>query len=265
MTTPASTPAEGEPLVLLTAEDGVGVMTINRPEARNAMNQAVQAAVREILDEVEDRDDIHVLVVTGAGDKAFVAGADIKELAARGPVDGLVGRMQGLYSRMHAMETPTVAAVNGYAFGGGCELALACDVRIASERAQFALPETGLGILPAAGGTQRLARLVGVGNATEMILTGRRVPAEEALRMGLVTAVVPPEELMDRAKETAQAIASRGPLANRLAKTVLEHAFDTDRETGLLLERLAVSVLYAHTERDEGTSAFFEKRSPRYR
>ena len=144
------------------------------------MNQAVQAAVREALDEVERREDIHVLVVTGAGDKAFVAGADIREIAARGPLDGLAGRMQGLYARLSAMETPTVAAVNGYAFGGGCELALACDVRIASDRAQFALPETGLGILPAAGGTQRLARLVGVGNATEMILTGRRVPAEDA-------------------------------------------------------------------------------------
>ncbi|MFI5825630.1 enoyl-CoA hydratase/isomerase family protein, partial [Streptomyces rishiriensis] len=154
-----ATPAE--PLVLFTAEDGIGTMTINRPAARNAMDQAVQAAVREVLDEVERREDVHVLIVTGAGDKAFVAGADIGEIASRGPLDGLAGRMQGLYSRMAAMETPTVAAVNGYAFGGGCELALACDVRIASERAQFALPETGLGIMPAAGGCQRLARLVG--------------------------------------------------------------------------------------------------------
>ncbi|XJN90575.1 enoyl-CoA hydratase/isomerase family protein [Micrococcus luteus] len=265
MITPTQDTAGKERLVLLTAEDGIGVLTINRPAARNAMNQAVQAAVREALDEVERREDIHVLVVTGAGDKAFVAGADIREIAARGPLDGLAGRMQGLYARLSAMETPTVAAVNGYAFGGGCELALACDVRIASDRAQFALPETGLGILPAAGGTQRLARLVGVGNATEMILTGRRVPAEDALRMGLVTAVTTPEELMDRAKETARSIAARGPLANRLAKTVLERAFDSDRETGLLLERLAVGILYAYTERDEGTTAFIEKRAPHYR
>ncbi|MEW1964857.1 enoyl-CoA hydratase-related protein [Micrococcus sp. NPDC078436] len=265
MTDPQPTNADEQDLVLLTALDGIGVMTVNRPEARNAMDQAVQAAVRQVLDEVERRDDIHVLIVTGAGDKAFVAGADIREITSRGPLDGLAGRMQGLYARLAAMETPTVAAVNGYAFGGGCELAIACDVRIASDRAQFALPETGLGILPAAGGTQRLARLVGVGNATEMILTGRRVPAEEALRMGLVTAVTPPEELMARARETAEAIAARGPLANRLAKTVLERAFDSDRETGLLLERLAVGILYAHTERDEGTAAFFEKRAPRYR
>ena len=258
-----ATPAE--PLVLFTAEDGIGTMTINRPAARNAMDQAVQAAVREVLDEVERREDVHVLIVTGAGDKAFVAGADIGEIASRGPLDGLAGRMQGLYSRLAAMETPTVAAVNGYAFGGGCELALACDVRIASERALFALPETGLGILPAAGGCQRLARLVGVGHAAEMILTGRRVRADEALRMGLVTAVTAPEDLLARARETAEAIASRGPLANRLAKTVIERAFDVDRETGLLLERLSVGILYAHTERDEGTAAFFDKRAPRYR
>lgn len=253
-------------LALLDVDDeGVGVLTVNRPDAHNAMNADVQAAVRDALDEAEDRDDVHVLIVTGAGEKAFVAGADIHELAAREPLDGLAARMQRLYAHLSSLTTPTVAAVNGYAFGGGCELALACDIRIASENARFALPETGLGILPAAGGTQRLARLVGIGNATEMILTGRRIDAQEALRMGLVTAVTTREDLMDRARETAHTIASRGPVANRLAKTVLEHAFDSDRETGLLLERLAVGVLYGHAERDEGTAAFLEKRTPRYR
>lgn len=265
MTTDTSAQERSEDLALLSVEDGIGTLTVNRPDAHNAMNRAVQDAVRRVLDEIEDRDDIHVLIVTGAGEKSFVAGADINELAVRTPLEGMAGRMQRLYSRLHEMKIPTVAAVNGYAFGGGCELALACDIRIASERAQFALPETGLGIFPAAGGTQRLARLVGVGNATEMILTGRRVKAQDALRMGLVSDVVAPEDLMDRARETARAIAERGPVANQIAKEILERALDSDRETGLLLERLGLGLLCAHSERDEGTAAFAEKRAPRYR
>lgn len=262
---PAESTQDARDLVHCRVEGHVGLPTIHRPEVLNAMNTAMVARLHEVLDQVEADDDVHVIVFTGAGDRAFVAGADIAEIALRRPADGLQARMQRLHSRIHALDTPTIAAVNGYALGGGFELALACDIRIASARARFALPETGVGILPAAGGSQRLARIVGIGWATEMILTGRRIDAEEALHVGLITAVVEPEALLDTALETARTVASRGPLANRLAVSVLEHALDSDRETGLLLERLAVAVLYSHTEKEEGTAAFLEKRPPHYR
>lgn len=251
--------------VTVDIQDGIAVITINRPEVRNAINASVLGQISHALDELADNDDAQIVIFTGAGDKAFVAGADINELAVRKPKDGLRAAMQGVYEKVEQFQKPTIAAVNGYAFGGGHELALACDIRIASPNAQFALPETSLGIMPAAGGTQRLARLVGVGRATEMILTSRRVTAQEALTMGLVTDVVELEELMAKAKATAQTILAKGPLATQLAKTVVRHGFDADHSTGLLLERLAQSVLYSSAEKVEGTSAFLEKRTPDYR
>lgn len=251
--------------VTVDIQDGIAVITIDRPEVRNAINASVLAQISRALDELADNDDARIVIFTGAGDKAFVAGADINELAVRKPKDGLRAAMQGVYEKVEQFPKPTIAAVNGYAFGGGHELALACDIRIASTNAQFALPETSLGIMPAAGGTQRLARLVGVGRATEMILTSRRVTAQEALTMGLVTDVVELEELMAKAKATAQTILAKGPLATQLAKTVVRHGFDADHSTGLLLERLAQSVLYSSAEKVEGTSAFLEKRTPDYR
>lgn len=251
--------------VTVDIQDGIAVITIDRPEVRNAINASVLAQISRALDELADNDDARIVIFTGAGDKAFVAGADINELAVRKPKDGLRAAMQGVYEKVEQFPKPTIAAVNGYAFGGGHELALACDIRIASTNAQFALPETSLGIMPAAGGTQRLARLVGVGRATEMILTSRRVTAQEALTMGLVTDVVELEELMAKAKATAQTILAKGPLATQLAKTVVRHGFDADHSTGILLERLAQSVLYSSAEKVEGTSAFLEKRTPDYR
>ena len=245
--------------------DGIALVTVNRPEVRNAINAAVLRAITETLAELAENEDVQVLVFTGAGDKAFVAGADINELAVRTPKDGLKATMQSVYEKVEQFPKPTIAAVNGYAFGGGHELALACDIRIASTNAQFALPETGLGIMPAAGGTQRLAKLVGLGRATEIVLTGRRVKAEDALAMGLVTQVVEPDELLDTARETAQAIMAKGPLAIQLAKTVIRHGFDVDHQTGILLERLAQSVLYSSAEKAEGTTAFLEKRAPDFR
>ena len=159
--------------VTVDIQDGMAVITIDRPEVRNAINASVLGRISRALDELADNDDAQIVIFTGAGDKAFVAGADINELAVRKPKDGLRAAMQGVYEKVEQFHKPTIAAVNGYAFGGGHELALACDIRIASANAQFALPETSLGIMPAAGGTQRLARLVGVGRATEMILTSR--------------------------------------------------------------------------------------------
>lgn len=249
---------------LITVEKAAGItwITINRPEARNAMNSQVLAEVSATLHELHDDDETQLLIFTGAGQKAFVAGADINELARRTPVDGLTATMQRLYERIEKFPKPTIAAVNGYAFGGGHELALSCDIRIASTNAQFALPETGLGIIPAAGGTQRLAKIVGTGRATEVILTGRRVGAEEALAWGLVSEVVEPAELKDAAARCAESILSRGPLALQLAKTVVHHGFTVDPSTGMLLERLAQAVLYSTEEKAEGTRAFIEKRRP---
>lgn len=256
--------AEVQESVQVEVDDGVGIITIDRPERRNALNTSVLARLSRALEDLRHDEAVRVIIVTGAGEAAFVAGADIGELARREPADGLRASMQRAYDAVEAVEKPTIAAVNGYAFGGGLELALACDIRIASDNALFALPETGLGIIPAAGGTHRLARLVGVGRATEMILTGRRLTAQEALDAGLVTSVTSPEQLMGQARETAARIMSKGPLAAQLATTVVRQGSDVDRSTGLLLERLAQSVLYGSDERAEGVRAFHEKRQPDY-
>ncbi|MBP2217551.1 enoyl-CoA hydratase/isomerase family protein [Arthrobacter sp. CAN_C5] len=251
---------------LISAEsiNGLGIITINRPASRNALNRVVLDEIAGALDLFLDDEGVGAVIFTGAGGKAFIAGADINQLANYTLVDGLSGRMQRLYDTIEAYELPTIAAINGYALGGGLELAMACDIRIAVEGSRFALPETNLGIIPGAGGTQRLSRLVGRGRAVELILTGRLVDAPEALGMGLVTDVVPSSDLMDTVRKTADTILAKGPLAVRLAKMVVKHGFDTDQQTGLLLERLAQSLLYTTQDKAEGTAAFLEKRSARY-
>ncbi|HEY4536521.1 MAG TPA: enoyl-CoA hydratase/isomerase family protein, partial [Enteractinococcus sp.] len=193
-------------LVLREDLDGVSVLTINRPEKFNAMNKHVLQRVEEHLDQLATDDSIDVVVFTGAGEKAFVAGADIQELNRRLPYDGIIGTMQRLYDKIASFSKPTIAAVNGIAFGGGHELALACDIRVGSTNALFALPETGLGILPAAGGTQRLAKIVGIGVATDMIMSGARLKADRAYELGLLTELVEPNELLEAAHEKAQRI-----------------------------------------------------------
>nr|KHD98474.1 enoyl-CoA hydratase [Kocuria polaris] len=243
----------------------VAVVTVNRPEVRNALNAGVLGGIEAALDALERREDAGAVVFTGAGEKAFVAGADISQLVGYTLRDGLRARMQRLWDRIQDLELPTIAAVNGFALGGGNELAMSCDIRVAAAGARFGLPETNLGILPGAGGTQRLSRLVGLGRAQEMILTGRIIDAEEALRIGLVTSVVPADELMDAALATADSILAKGPLAVRLAKLVVRNGAETDQRTGLLLERLAQSLLYASDEKAEGASAFLEKRPARFR
>jgi enoyl-CoA hydratase/carnithine racemase len=250
--------------LLTEARDGIGVITVNRPDVRNALNRRVLREMRYALDGFREDNGVGAVVFTGAGEKAFVAGADIGELRERTILDGLAAHMQRLYDEIEGFEKPTIAAVNGYALGGGCELAMACDIRIAAENGRFGLPETALSIIPAAGGTQRLARLVGKGRAIEMILTGRMIDAEEARGIGLVSRVVPQTQLMDAARETAGTILSKGPLAVRLAKLAIQTGFETDQRTGLVVERLAQTVLYASEDKREGTSAFLEKREPEF-
>ncbi|MBG6180599.1 enoyl-CoA hydratase/isomerase family protein [Arthrobacter sp. CAN_A1] len=251
-------------LIRTESSNGLGVITIDRPESRNALNRVVLDEITVALDLFLTDEAVGAVVFTGAGDKAFIAGADINQLVNYTLVDGLSARMQRLYDIIEDYELPTIAAINGYALGGGLELAMACDIRVAAEGSRFALPETNLGIIPGAGGTQRLSRLVGKGRAVELILTGRLIEAPEALNVGLVSTVVPLPELMDTVRKTADVILAKGPLAVRLAKMVVRHGFETDQKTGLLLERLAQSLLYTSQDKAEGTAAFLEKRPARY-
>lgn len=246
-------------------EDGIGTIAINRPDARNALNVQFLGEMREVLDEFRQDKDVGVVVFTGAGEKSFAAGVDIKELRERTMLDALSSYMQSVYNEIEAYEKPTIAAVNGFALGGGCELAMACDIRIASESAKLGLPEVALSIIPGAGGTQRLAQLVGKGKATEMILTGAIIDAEEAHRIGLVSRVTAPGELMQTVQETATTVLKKGPLAVRLAKLAIHTGFETDQKTGLIVEKLVQAVLFTTEDKHEGTTAFLEKREPRFR
>ncbi len=251
--------------LLLEKSEGILTVTINRPEVRNAMNVESWRQLRAATDEARHDAEVGVVIVTGAGEKSFVAGADVNYLARRSMVDSLSGEVQATLSGLEQLEKPVIAAVNGYALGGGCELAMACDIRIASENARFGQPEVGLGILPGGGGTQRLTRLVGVGRAKEMVFTGDLIDAREAERIGLVNRVVPQSELMPAAREMARKILAKGPLAIRLAKTVMNAGASVDLNTALMLERLGQAVLFGSEDRLEGTAAFLEKRPPEFK
>ena len=251
-------------LVLREDENTTAILTINKPDSLNSLSAAVQDALEARLDEVEADDAINTIVITGAGEKAFVAGADIGELAKRSPIEALGARLQRLFERLATFPKPTIAAVNGFSLGGGLELALACDVRVASTTAKFGFPETGLGLLPSAGGTQRLPELVGVGLALDLIITGRKIDADEARTAQLVTYVVEPEELRSQALKVAERIERKGPLAVRLAREAVKRGFSLDHDTGFALERIAQTVLFHSPEKEEGTRAFGEKRHPDY-
>jgi enoyl-CoA hydratase/carnithine racemase len=244
--------------------DRLAVVTINRPEARNALSRQVLADLRAAPAALGADDQVGVVAVTGAGEKAFVAGADIAQLRGYTLHTGLDAEMQRLFDEIEAFDKPTVAAVNGFALGGGCELAMACDIRIAAEDARFGLPETNLAVLPGAGGTQRLARLIGTGRAIELILTGRFLDAVEAHAIGLVTSVVPGQQLLDEVHATADQILAKGPLAVRLAKLVIRAGMDADQRTGLVVERLAQALLYTTEDKREGATAFLDKRPPAF-
>jgi enoyl-CoA hydratase len=248
--------------LLLDVEDRVAVLSVNRPDKLNALNEQTIRELGEAVDEITRRDDVGGVILTGVGEKAFVAGADIAELATMGPVDGIdVSRLgQQVFRRIELSRKPVIAAVNGFALGGGCELALACHLRIASENAQFGLPEVKLGIIPGYGGTLRLPRIVGKGRALELMLTAQFIKADEAYRIGLANRVVPQAELMDTARKTMQTILSNGPVAVGLAIECTTRGMEMSVDDGLALESNLFGLLAATQDMREGMSAFLEKR-----
>ena len=209
-------------------------------------------------------DAVSAVVFTGAGDRAFVAGADIKQLRSYTVHDGLQARLQRLFDHIASFNKPTIAAVNGLALGGGCEFALACDIRIAAQTARFGFPETGLSIIPGAGGTQRLPQVVGAGRALELILTGRIISADEALSMGLVSHVVPIDDLVATAARLAESIAAKGPLAIELARLAVRSGAAAGGSSGMTIERLAQAILHETADKQEGIAALLEKRTPEF-
>ena len=244
--------------------ESIATLTIDRPSVRNALNREIVEECLEALGELAGNDEAGVVIITGAGESAFVSGSDINEIRERTRDDGLAAIASSLCSAVEHFPRPTIAAVNGHALGGGCELALACDIRIASETATFGQPELGLGIIPAAGGTQRLPRVVGMGWAKHLVLTGEIVDAKQALAIGLVTAVTPAGQLMVRARELAKKILRQGPLAARLAKMALNLSARIDLDSGLVVETLAQAICYASEDKQEGTAAFLDKRKARF-
>jgi enoyl-CoA hydratase len=244
------------------AKEGVLTITIDRPKVLNALNAQTITELGRAFDEARDDDSIRCVILTGGGEKAFVAGADINELSQMTPLTGkaVAERGQRILSKIERLPKPVIAAINGFALGGGCEIALACHIRIASEKAQLGLPEVTLGIIPGYGGTQRMARLLGKGKALELILTGDRVGAVEAERIGLVNKVVPADQLMSSAEEMARRIASRGPLAVRAAIEAVMNGSEMPFEEGQFLEATLFGLLTATEDMKEGMGAFLEKR-----
>ncbi len=246
-------------------------VTMNRPEALNALDPETESRMREVFDDFREDDGLWAAILTGAGEKAFCAGADIKKtIASVLDESAWVQRKSHLGGRdvYHALENqtkPILAAVNGYALGGGLEMALCCDIRIASETASLGLPEVSLGIMPGAGGTQRLSRIVGMARALDLVLTGERIDARAALAIGLVTRVVPPGELMKTARELAENICRKAPLGVRFAKEAVRRGAEMNLADGLAFENTLFTLLRGTQDAKEGTSAFAEKRKPKFR
>ncbi len=248
--------------LLFEVEDGIGIVSINRPKALNALNAATIQELGLLFGQLEQDASVKVVVITGSGDKSFVAGADITEMQQMSAVEGRNwGKMaQAVFNKIENLPQPVIAAVNGYALGGGCELAMACDIRIASEKAKFGQPEVSLGILPGFGGTQRLPRLVGKGRAKELLFTGDMIDADEAYRIGLANKVVAPAELMDTAKAMAHKIMSRAPIAVQVCKAAVNTGLDVDLASGVAYEAEVFGLCFATADQKEGMAAFVEKR-----
>lgn len=249
------------------SQDGkVGILCISRPKALNALNTEVLQELDAALSELEKNDDIYVIVLTGEG-KAFVAGADVSEMKDMTPEEARLFAEKGcsVFKKLETIAKPVIAAVNGYAFGGGCELAMACDIIIAGEQAKFGLPEVGLGITPGFGGTQRLPRIVGTKIAKEIIFTGGTIGAEEAQRIGLVNRIVPPNTSLQTAIEMGKVIASKGQLAVRNAKISINKGIETDIDSGVAIENQCFAQCFENNDQKEGMTAFLEKRKPNFK
>jgi enoyl-CoA hydratase len=252
-------------LLRIERDGAVAIVTIDRPEKRNALSAQVRAELIALLDALRDDDSVRVLVVTGAGDRAFVAGADIGEFAQRTPLEqraAMTGRR--VFDEVAAYPKPVLAMINGLALGGGCELALACDVRLAADTAKLGQPEINLGIIPGGGGTQRLPRVVGTGHAMRLILSGEIIGAAEALRIGLVDVVHPAAELRERTLEFARGMAAKSPVALRMAKSAVRAAAEMPLAAGLQYETEAFITCFGSDDKREGVAAFLEKRTAEF-
>ncbi len=251
-------------LLLVTKGEGIAVVQFNRPEVLNALNMALMAELVDTLETLDKDDEVRCIVLTG-NEKAFAAGADINEMAGASAMDMLHRDQFARWDRIRKIKTPIIAAVSGFALGGGCELMMTCDIVVASETARIGQPEINIGVIPGAGGTQRLTRAVGKVKSMEMVLTGSMISADEALRWGLINRVVPVEVFLEEAKALAREIASKPPVAVRLAKEAVLKSFDTTIEGGLEFERKNFYMLFASDDQKEGMKAFIEKRKPNWK
>ena len=247
--------------------EGIATITINRPDALNALNQETLMEISTRLQDAEKDENIRVIVITGAGDRAFSAGADLRMMKGAGPVKGAeLSRIgQSLTTQIETSSKPVIAAINGYALGGGIELAMACDIRIASENASIGQPEINVGLIPGWGGTQRLPRLIGKGIAKEMIFTGKRIDARTAERHGLVNVVVPPDQFHAKVKELAVELTGKPPIALKYCKKLINDSTETHPDAGLMEEAEAFGLMASTEDFNEGVTAFLEKRKPAYK
>lgn len=252
--------------LLFEKTDGIGIITVNRPKVLNALNKETMMELKDVVGKIAIDPEVAVVIITGSGDKSFVAGADIGEMRNLSAMEARVWSKysQTVFNEIENLPKPVVAAVNGYALGGGCELAMSCDIRIASEKARFGQPEVQLGVIAAFAGTQRLPRLVGKGRAKELLFTGDQITATEAYRIGLVNKVVAGEELMSAAKELAKKIMSRGPIAVSLSKAAVNEGMDMDLESAQAYEAEVFGLCFSTTDQTEGMSAFTEKRKAQF-
>ncbi|MDP2662217.1 MAG: enoyl-CoA hydratase-related protein [Dehalococcoidia bacterium] len=253
--------------LLFEQKDRIGLVTLNRPDRLNAVNQQMVREIPQLFAELKGRDDIGVVIITGAGERAFSAGADITEFEGV-TLANAFGFIRGFQTATGAIEQfgkPVIAAVNGLALGGGCEIAISCTIRILSEKARMGLPEVNLGVIPGGGGTQRLPRLIGKGNALYYILTGEQMDAQEAYRVGLAQKLAPHEQLMEVTTKVANAMLSKGPLAIKMALLSAQTGLNMDMESGLIVEALAANIGLSSEDKVEGSKAFLEKRPPQFK
>lgn len=252
--------------ILVEKNEGVAILTINRPDKLNALNTKVHEEGVAALEELRTDDEVRVVVITGAGEKSFIAGADISEFAGKTPVtQRAVFQNKTLFNSIDTFPKPVIAMINGFCLGGGCELSLACDIRVASDNARFGQPEINLGIIPGGGGTQRLTHLIGEGKSMELILTGDMIDAETALKLGLVNHVYSSEELTENTMKLAGKIASKSPIALQMAKEAVKTASRSNLDEGLRREVDLFAICFSSEDKEEGVSAFLEKRKPEFK